>query len=134
MARRAWAASTRASPSQPPAASTWTSVNGSSPAGRPATEPRRTPPSLDLVTAVGRERTVLAAGLLAGACVFFAPLLVLALGLLAAYLADVISDGQAAIFHLARPLTSDDFRAVFAPAINEAPLLVSAGLVGVLLA
>jgi len=91
-------------------------------------------PSLDLITAVGRERTVLISGALAGACVFFAPLLILALGLLGAYLADVVSDGEVAIFHLARPLTADDFRAVFAPAVNEAPLLVSAGLLGTVLA
>jgi hypothetical protein len=95
-------------------------VNGNS---RPA-------PSLDLIAAVGRGRTVLVSGALAGVCVFFTPLLILALGLLGAYLADVVSDGEIAIFHLARPLTSDDFRAVFAPAVNEAPLLVSAGLLG----
>ena len=77
---------------------------------------------------------MLASGVLAGICVFFAPLLILALGLLGAYLAYVISDGDFSIFRLARPLTADDFRAVFAPAVNEAPLLVSAGLLGGVLA
>lgn len=77
---------------------------------------------------------MLIGGALAGMCVFFAPLLILALGLLAAYLADVVSDGQVAIFSLARPLTRDDFRSVFAPAINEAPLLAAAGILGALLA
>ena len=77
---------------------------------------------------------MLASGVLAGICVFFAPLVVLALGLLAAYLASVASDGHAPVFGLGRPLEAADFRSVFAPAINEAPLLVSAGLVGGMLA
>ena len=77
---------------------------------------------------------MLASGALAGVCVFFTPLLILALGLLAAYLADVISDGDVAIFSLARPLTRDDFRAVFAPAVNEAPLLLASALLGGILA
>ena len=87
-------------------------------------------PSLDLVVAAGRERIILISGIVAGACVFFTPLLVLGLGLLAAYLAYVISDGQIPIFALARPLTQEDFRSVFAPAVNEAPLLLSAALLG----
>jgi hypothetical protein len=91
-------------------------------------------PPGDLIVAAGRERTVLLSGFLAGLCVFFAPLLILALGLLAAYLAYVVSDGDVSIFRLARPLSSDDFRAVFAPAINEAPLLLASGLVGGILA
>lgn len=85
---------------------------------------------MDLVVAAGRERTILVSGAVAGACVFFTPLFILALGLLAAYLAYVVSDGQIPIFALARPLTQEDFRSVFAPAINEAPLLVSATLLG----
>ena len=85
---------------------------------------------MDLVVAAGRERTILLSGVVAGACVFFTPLLVLALGLLAAYLAYVVSDGQIPVFALARPLTQDDFRSVFAPAVNEAPLLISAALLG----
>ena len=87
-------------------------------------------PSLDLVVAAGRERTILISGVVAGACVFFTPLLVLGVGLLGAYLAYVISDGQVPIFALARPLTQEDFRSVFAPAVNEAPLLVSTALLG----
>ncbi|MGI8424962.1 MAG: hypothetical protein ACR2NO_12765 [Chloroflexota bacterium] len=87
-------------------------------------------PTIDLVVAAGRERTVLLSGVLAGACVFFTPLLILGLGLLAAYLAYVVSDGQISVFALARPLTEDDFRSVFAPAVNEAPLLAGAALSG----
>ena len=87
-------------------------------------------PSMDLVVAAGRERMVLISGVLAGICVFFAPLLVLALGLLGAYLANLISDGAIPVFDLARPLAAEDFRAVFAPAINEAPLLVTAAILG----
>jgi hypothetical protein len=93
----------------------------------PATAPA---PSLDLIVAAGRERTILISGVVAGACVFFAPLLILGMGLLAAYLTYVISDGHIPVFDLARPLTQDDFRSVFAPAVNEAPLLVSAALLG----
>jgi hypothetical protein len=95
-------------------------------------EPHETP-GTDLLVAAGRERTILASGFLAGTCVFFAPLVILALGLLAAYLAYVASDGHSTLLGLGRPLTSDDFRSVFAPAVNEAPLLVSAGLAGMFL-
>jgi hypothetical protein len=89
---------------------------------------------IDLLVAAGRDRTVLLSGFLAGLCVFFAPMLVLALGLLAAYLAFVASDGTAPVFGLGRPLETSDFRAVFAPAINEAGLLVAAGALGAVLA
>ncbi|HET7769003.1 MAG TPA: hypothetical protein VFN74_09515 [Chloroflexota bacterium] len=98
-------------------------MTGSSPAAVRA-------PSLDLVTATARERTILISGIAAGVCVFFAPLLILGLGLLAAYLAYFISDGQVPLFALARPLSQEDFRSVFAPAVNEAPLLVSTALLG----
>ena len=99
------------------------------PAAVPATTPSQDP-SMDLVVVAGRERMVLVSGALAGVCVFFAPIVVLALGLLGAYLANVISDGAIPIFDLARPLSAADFRAVFAPAVNEAPLLVTAGILG----
>jgi hypothetical protein len=87
-------------------------------------------PTLDLLVAAGRERTILLAGFLAGMGVFFAPLMILGLGLLAAYLADVVSADSVPLFSLGRPLTADDFRGVFAPAVNEAPLLGGAGLLG----
>ena len=76
----------------------------------PAAVPASTPnlnPSMDLVVAAGRERMVLISGVLAGICVFFAPLLVLALGLLGAYLTNLISDGAIPVFDLARPLAAE---------------------------
>ena len=88
----------------------------------------------DLLLQAARERTVLLSGFLAGLCVFFAPLVVLAIGLLAAYLASVAGDGSGTVLDAGRTLDRDDFRAVFAPVVNQAPLLVSAGLVGALLA
>lgn len=88
----------------------------------------------DLLVVVGRERTVLLSGFLAGVCVFFAPMLVLGVGLVAAYLAYVVSDGTSPAFGMGRPLTSADFRAVFAPAVNEVPLLSTLGLTGAALA
>jgi hypothetical protein len=90
--------------------------------------------SAELLVAAGRERTVLISGLLAGMCVFFAPLVVLALGLMAGYLAYVASDGQTNVLGVGREFVAADFRSVFAPAIHEAPLLVSAGLIGAMLA
>ena len=95
---------------------------------------RPVPVPTDLLVVAGRERTVLASGFLAGLCVFFAPLLILAVGLMAAYLAYVAGDGDTYLWGLARPLERRDFQAVFAPAVNEAPLLVSAGLIGGIMA
>ncbi|HEX2515505.1 MAG TPA: hypothetical protein VH257_12430 [Chloroflexota bacterium] len=88
----------------------------------------------DILVVAARERTVLLSGLLAGLCVFFAPLAVLAVGLLATYLASVVGEGSSVLLGADRSLQRADFQAVFAPAINEAPLLVSAGLVGAVLA
>lgn len=88
----------------------------------------------DLLVAAARERTVVVSGLLAGACVFFAPLVMLAVALLAAYLAYILSDSHAPAWAMSQPPTAADFRAVFAPAVNEAPLLASAGLMGAMLA
>lgn len=105
-----------------------------SPARAPQRQDPVTDPAIDLVVAAGRERVVLIAGAAAGICLFFAPLLVLGLGLLAAYLADVVSDGAMPVVAIGRPLTAQDFRAVFAPAVNEAPLLVTAAVLGALLA
>lgn len=98
------------------------------------TAPATVASTADLLVAAGRERTVLISGLLAGICVFFAPLVVLAVGLMAAYLAHVASDGQATVLGVDRQFVAADFRGVFAPAIREAPLLVSAGLIGAMLA
>ncbi len=103
---------------------------GAAPGGPPPMLPA------DLLVAAGRWRTVLASGFIAGVCVFFAPLMLLAIGLLAAYLSYLLGDsnpGQG-FLSIARPFTAEDFRAVFAPAINDAPLLVLCGLVGMLLA
>jgi hypothetical protein len=103
----------------------------------PASPIQNVPPSprdLELLVLVGRERKVLAGGFLAGLAVFFAPLVVLALGLLAAYLAYVVSDTDVPLLGLSGTLSAKDFRAVFAPAVNEAPLLACAGLVGSLMA
>jgi hypothetical protein len=108
-------------------------INGPLPPASQASVPP-SPRDLDLLVLVGRERTVLVGGFLAGLAVFFTPLVVLALGLLAAYLAYIVSDADVPLLGMNGPLTSRDFRAVFAPAVNEAPLLVSAGLVGSLLA
>jgi hypothetical protein len=88
----------------------------------------------DILVVAARERTVLLSGLLAGLCVFFAPLAVLAVGLLATYLASLVGEGSSVLLGAGRTLQRSDFQAVFAPAINEAPLLVSAGLVGAVLA
>jgi hypothetical protein len=106
------------------------------PGGAPAAPhpPRAAAEQVDLLVAASRERTVLVSGFLAGVGVFFAPLLILALGLLAAYLASSASDSAAPLFGLSRPLEAADFRAVFAPAVNQAPVLVSAGLIGAMMA
>lgn len=96
--------------------------------------PGPSPYQADLLVTVARERTILSSGFLAGLCVFFAPLAILACGLLAAYVASLVNEGQGSIVGVGRPLTRADFRAVFAPAVDEAPLLLSAGLLGVLLA
>jgi hypothetical protein len=88
----------------------------------------------DLLVAAAKLRTVLVSGFLAGICVFFAPLVVLALGLLAAYLHYVASDASSPMFGLEHPPEAADFRAVFAPAINSPALLVIAGVFGSLLA
>ncbi|MBI3970268.1 MAG: hypothetical protein HY332_03165 [Chloroflexi bacterium] len=111
-------------------------------ASRPAPQlpPARTVPGgqlrghADLLVAAGRERTVLASGFLAGIGVFLAPLVFLALGLLAAYLGYITSDNTSALSALRRPLEASNFRSVFAPVVNEAPLLVCAGLLGAALA
>lgn len=104
----------------------------------PPAPPGVPPPqvSTDLLLAAGRERTALLSGFLAGLCVFFAPMAVLAVGLLAAYLVYVASDGSAAapVFGSGRPIEAEDFRAVFRPAVSEAPLLLCAGAIGALLA
>ena len=81
----------------------------------------------NLLVAASRLRTVLISGFAAGVCVFFAPMLVLAVGLLAAYLSDLASDGHTPVFGLSRPLEASDFRAVFAPVVNAPILLVGAG-------
>jgi hypothetical protein len=94
------------------------------------TPPAPALPSVDLVVAASRGRTALIAGFLAGVGVFFAPLVVLALGLLAAYLGYISSDGSTPLWRAGRPLEATDFRAVFAPAVNEFPLLLCAGLMG----
>ncbi len=96
--------------------------------------PPQTISTVDLLVAAGRLRTVLVSGFLAGVCVFFAPLVMLAIGLLAAYLTYVANDGTSSVLGLARPLTSEDFRSVFAPVVNEAPLLAISGTVGLTLA
>jgi hypothetical protein len=88
----------------------------------------------DLLVVAARERTVLLSGFLAGLCVFFAPLAMLAVGLLATYLASVVGEESSVLLGTGRSLERADFQAVFAPAINEAPLLVSAGLMGAVLA
>jgi hypothetical protein len=88
----------------------------------------------ELLVVAARERTVLLSGFLAGLGVFFAPLAVLAAGLLAAYVGSVISDSGSFVLAPGRPLDRTDFQGVFAPAVNEAPLLVSAGLMGAILA
>jgi hypothetical protein len=90
--------------------------------------------SAELLVVAGRERTVLVSGFLAGLCVFFVPLAVLAVGLLASYVAAVVVDAGNVPFGPGRALERRDFQAVFAPAVNEAPLLVSCGLAGLLLA
>ena len=51
-------------------------------------------PSTDLLVAASRERTAILSGFLAGVCVFFAPMAVLAVGLLAAYVAYLPSHGS----------------------------------------
>src|SRR3954453_15242749 len=83
--------------------------------------------SPDLLVAAGRLRTVLVGGFLAGVCVFFAPLAVLALGLLAAYLNYVASDASGPLFGLERPPDAADFRAGFAPAAHAPAALAAAG-------
>jgi len=88
----------------------------------------------DLLVAAGKLRTILASGFLAGLCVFFAPLLILALGLLAAYLSYVVGDGTTPTFGMGRPLNASDFRSVFAPAVNSPGVLAAAGLFGSALA
>jgi len=90
--------------------------------------------SPDLLVAAGRLRTVLVGGFLAGVCVFFAPLAVLALGLLAAYLNYVASDASGPLFGLERPPDAADFRAVFAPAVHAPAALAAAGVAGSVLA
>jgi hypothetical protein len=95
---------------------------------------RRSAAPADLLVVAGRERTVLASGFLAGLCVFFAPLAFLAVGLLAAYLASRADDGARSFLSLARPIERSDFRGVFAPAVEQAPLLLTAGLLGAALA
>ena len=96
-----------------------------------STFPSRHP---DVLLSAARQRTVLVAGFFAGICVFFTPLFILAVGLLATYLASQLSDGGSTPFNAGRPLTATDFRAVFAPAINHAPLLLCVGLIGATLA
>jgi|GEM_PF-3407322 len=115
---------------RPPSVSRRPEPTGAASGGPPPVLPT------DLLVAAGRWRTVLASGFLAGVCVFFAPLLLLALGLLAAYLSYLLGDGTAGrgFLSISRPFTADDFRGVFAPAIDDAPLLVLCGLVGMLLA
>jgi hypothetical protein len=88
----------------------------------------------ELLVVAARERTVLLSGFLAGLCVFFAPLAVLAAGLLAAYVASVINESGSFVLAPGRPIDRADFQAVFAPAVDEAPLLLSAGLIGAILA
>lgn len=90
--------------------------------------------SPDLLVAAGKLRTALVSGFVAGVCVFFAPLVVLALGLLAAYLTYVASDASSPMFGLERPPQAADFRAVFAPVVHYPLVLVAAGLVGGVLA
>ena len=92
------------------------------------------PYQADLLTATARERTILSSGFLAGLCVFFAPLAILACGLLATYVFSLVQEGNNPVVGADRPLSQADFRSVFAPAVNEAPLLLSAGLLGVFLA
>src|SRR5262245_17381945 len=88
----------------------------------------------ELLVVAARERTVLLSGFLAGLGVFFAPLAVLAAGLLAAYVGSVVSDSGSFVLAPGRPLDRADFQGVFAPAVNQSPLLVSAGLMGAILA
>jgi hypothetical protein len=57
-------------------------------------------------------------------------LVVLALGLLAAYLSYVASDGSSPTFGLQRPPQAADFRAVFAPVVNAPIMLIAAGISG----
>ncbi|HEX2186673.1 MAG TPA: hypothetical protein VHN78_14340 [Chloroflexota bacterium] len=94
---------------------------------------RTTPPApaalAELLVAASRERTVLISGFLAGVCVFVTPMAILGLGLMAAYVASLLGDGD-----LGPGFQRADFQAVFAPAVNEAPLLVTAGLLGAFLA
>jgi hypothetical protein len=108
-------------------------------AGERTSGQRRGRPDADdargsLLLLAARQRTVLLSGFLAGLCVFFAPLVVLGIGLLAAYLVSVASDGSGTVFDAGRTLDRADFQGVFAPAVNQAPLLVVAGLVGAVLA
>ncbi|HVG95820.1 MAG TPA: hypothetical protein VNK05_02875 [Chloroflexota bacterium] len=108
-------------------------------AGERTAGQRRGQPDADgaggsLLLLAARQRTVLLSGFLAGLCVFFAPLVVLGIGLLAAYLVSVASDGSGTVFDAGRTLDRADFQGVFAPAVNHAPLLVVAGLIGALLA
>jgi hypothetical protein len=92
--------------------------------------------SIDLLVAASRERTAILSGFLAGVCVFFVPMAVLAVGLLAAYVAYFLSDGSpsAPAFGAGRAIEAQDFRAVFRPAITDTPLMVCAGLMGGMLA
>lgn len=99
-----------------------------------APEAEPSPYQADLLTATARERTLLSSGFLAGLCVFFAPLVILACGLLTTYVFSLVQEGNNPLMGADQPLTQADFRSVFAPAVNEAPLLLSAGLLGVLLA
>jgi hypothetical protein len=87
-----------------------------------------------VLVAVTSPRTALVAGFLAGGCVFLAPLVVLAAGLLMAYAAYVAGDATGRAFSLGRAIDASDFRAVFAPAVNEAPALALCGAGGAALA
>jgi hypothetical protein len=91
-------------------------------------------PTVELLVVAARERTVLVSGFFAGVCVFFVPLAVLALGLLASYFASLAGGAGSFPFGPDRALERRDFQAVFAPAVNEAPLVVTFGLAGLLLA
>jgi hypothetical protein len=104
--------------------------------GRRSVRPPRD--RVDLLVVAARERTVLLSGFFAGLCVFVAPLVVYAVGLLAAYVSSGEVESGGLLFGPARgparPLARSDFQAVFAPVVNEPALLVSAGLVGAVLA
>ena len=89
---------------------------------------------VDLLVAAGKLRTVLISGFVAGMCVFVAPLVVLALGLLAAYLNYVASDASSPLFGIDRPPEAAQFRAVFAPVVNAPAAVTAAGVCGALLA